>query len=241
MSGWIKAHRKIMQSWVYKDSDHFKVWMTMLFDANHEDKTTKFNGVNVTVGRGQFVFGRQAYSLKTGVSEAKIRNQLNNLVSAGMITISTTSRYSVITVLAYDSHQLNDQPSTVPATGSTTTSKEVKEVKKKEVKIGAKMTPPTLEEVKLYCSSRASTVDPKYFFEFFSESNWIDTRGNPVRNWKQKLITWEKSNATSQSASSGHRRPSSKSDRAAAAAEEAFGPDQPGPGRIIEGSYAEVN
>lgn len=52
--------------------------------------------------------------------------------------------------------------------------------------------PPTLDEVRDYCAERNSPVDPVQFFEYFSEGNWKDSKGNPVRNWKQKLITWEK-------------------------------------------------
>ena len=51
--------------------------------------------------------------------------------------------------------------------------------------------PPTLEEVKAYCSERNSSVDPKTFFDYFNEGNWHDSEGKPVRNWKQKLLTWE--------------------------------------------------
>ena len=54
--------------------------------------------------------------------------------------------------------------------------------------------PPTLEEVTEYCKSRQSIVDPKAFFDYFNEGKWIDSRGNPVLNWKQKIITWENKN-----------------------------------------------
>lgn len=52
--------------------------------------------------------------------------------------------------------------------------------------------PPTLEEVQEYVKSRNSSVDPKRFFDYFDAGNWIDSKGNPVKNWRQKLITWEK-------------------------------------------------
>ena len=55
-----------------------------------------------------------------------------------------------------------------------------------------KFAPPTLEEVQAYVSERNSTVNAKEFFEFYSEGNWHDSKGQPVRNWKQKLITWER-------------------------------------------------
>ena len=51
--------------------------------------------------------------------------------------------------------------------------------------------PPTLEEIKAYCRERNNSVDPQVFFDYFDTSGWIDGNGNPVRNWKQKMITWE--------------------------------------------------
>lgn len=55
-----------------------------------------------------------------------------------------------------------------------------------------RFTPPTLEEVRAYCEERKSSVDPERFFEYFQTGGWKDSKGNPVRNWKQKVITWEK-------------------------------------------------
>lgn len=52
--------------------------------------------------------------------------------------------------------------------------------------------PPSKEEVIEYCRSRVSSVDPVYFWEYFNASGWIDSKGNPVQNWKGKIITWEK-------------------------------------------------
>ena len=54
--------------------------------------------------------------------------------------------------------------------------------------------PPTLEEVEAYCKERNSNVDAKHFYDYYSAGNWIDAKGNKVKSWKQKMITWEKSN-----------------------------------------------
>jgi hypothetical protein len=51
--------------------------------------------------------------------------------------------------------------------------------------------PPTIEEVIEYCASRNNMVDPYKFFDFYDVSGWIDSNGKPVKNWKQKVITWE--------------------------------------------------
>ena len=53
-------------------------------------------------------------------------------------------------------------------------------------------TPPTLEEVEAYCKERQNNVDAKRFYDFFDASDWIDSKGNQVLNWKQKVITWER-------------------------------------------------
>ena len=55
-----------------------------------------------------------------------------------------------------------------------------------------KFVPPTLEEVQEYCKQRNNNVDPKKFFDYYEVGDWKDSKGNKIKNWKQKLITWEK-------------------------------------------------
>lgn len=53
---------------------------------------------------------------------------------------------------------------------------------------------PTLEEIKLYVEEKSIDVDYKYFYEYFTEGNWRDAKGNQVISWKQKLLTWSRNN-----------------------------------------------
>lgn len=50
---------------------------------------------------------------------------------------------------------------------------------------------PTLEEITAYCKERNNSIDPKRFLDYFMSSGWVDSKGNKVRSWKQKIITWE--------------------------------------------------
>lgn len=51
---------------------------------------------------------------------------------------------------------------------------------------------PTLEQIQEYCKSRHNNVDAQRFFDYYEASGWKDSKGNKVKNWKQKVITWEK-------------------------------------------------
>lgn len=54
-----------------------------------------------------------------------------------------------------------------------------------------KFVAPTLEDIQAYCAERRNDVDPKKFFDYYSAADWKDSKGNPVKNWKQKIIRWE--------------------------------------------------
>lgn len=51
---------------------------------------------------------------------------------------------------------------------------------------------PTLEEIQNYISEKNLKVDAKQFYDYFEVGDWIDSKGNKVKNWKQKLLTWNK-------------------------------------------------
>lgn len=77
-------------------------------------------------------------------------------------------------------------------TKEETKSKENTPPKSPQGDVSKRFTPPTLEEVTAYCQERGSTVNPKQFYDYFSEGGWVDSKGQKVRNWKQKILTWEK-------------------------------------------------
>ena len=51
---------------------------------------------------------------------------------------------------------------------------------------------PSLEEIENYIKEKDLNVDPKQFYDYFEVGNWKDSKGNQVKNWKQKLLTWNK-------------------------------------------------
>ena len=61
-----------------------------------------------------------------------------------------------------------------------------------------RFTPPTLQEVQAYCKERNNNVDAQKFYDYYSTANWYDGKGEKVKSWKQKVITWEKNDKPKQ-------------------------------------------
>ena len=54
--------------------------------------------------------------------------------------------------------------------------------------------PPSIDEIEAYIKEKNLTINAKQFYDYFQEGNWVDAKGNKVKNWKQKALTWDKFN-----------------------------------------------
>ena len=88
-----------------------------------------------------------------------------------------------------DSTQDNTQGNTQGGHDVSTLNKQ-KKTKQKRKSIKKEFVAPTLEEIQNYISEKNLKVDAQDFYDYFTAGNWIDANGNQVRNWKQKLQTW---------------------------------------------------
>ncbi len=62
---------------------------------------------------------------------------------------------------------------------------------------------PALEEIADYIKEKKLNIEAKTFYDYFEAGNWVDSKGNKVRNWKQKLLTWNSHSNTKQNTDSG--------------------------------------
>lgn len=53
---------------------------------------------------------------------------------------------------------------------------------------------PTLEECIAYCAEKAPTVDATHYFNSREANGWIMGNGQPIKNWKAHIQTWERIN-----------------------------------------------
>ena len=51
--------------------------------------------------------------------------------------------------------------------------------------------PPTLEECKAYAETKGYDIDVEQFFDYYDSADWHDSKGNKVKNWKQRMTTWK--------------------------------------------------
>ena len=66
--------------------------------------------------------------------------------------------------------------------GNDKDTKEKKSIQKKNFE------PPTLDEVKAWFIEQGSTAEAgAKAWQYYTDGNWIDSKGTPVRNWRQKM------------------------------------------------------
>ncbi|WP_099369561.1 hypothetical protein [Sphingobacterium sp. 1.A.5] len=104
VTGWIKLHRSLLDWEWYKDLNTRSLFLHLLIRANH--KENKFQGN--TIKRGQILTGINSLSFETSLSIQKLRTSLNKLKSTNDITIESTNKNSIITIVNYDFYQSID-------------------------------------------------------------------------------------------------------------------------------------
>ena len=51
---------------------------------------------------------------------------------------------------------------------------------------------PTIKEIEAYCKERNKGVNAQQFYDYYEINDWKDSKGKPIKNWKQKMIAnWE--------------------------------------------------
>ncbi|WP_338669322.1 conserved phage C-terminal domain-containing protein [Pseudodesulfovibrio methanolicus] len=99
--GWVAVHRKIVDWEWYQDANTFRLFMHLLFKANYS--FGKWRGESLSPG--QLVTGREQLASDLRISEQSIRTALGHLKSTGVITIKSTNKYSIISIVNWDSYQ----------------------------------------------------------------------------------------------------------------------------------------
>lgn len=188
--GYIKLYRQLLDNDLWKDKPFTKgqAWVDLLLKANYADKTCKIKGKMITIKRGQLLRSADQLASDWGWSRGKVMRFLRELERTGNSTANGTAYGTLITIENYETFQGERTPKRTPnGTANGTGDKNFKEFKE----IGGK-TPPSRAEVSKYVEEMGYGMDPDAFYDYYSETDWRKKNGQPIRDWKASVRTWER-------------------------------------------------
>lgn len=120
--GWIRLHRSTMNSSVWKNPVVWMVWCWCLLRSNHKKSTFPFNGSDIDILPGQFISGRDSAIKELGtLTPQQWRTAIKYLKSTNRITIKSTNKFSLFTVIKWYEYQTDNQQSNQPLTNEQPT------------------------------------------------------------------------------------------------------------------------
>lgn len=205
--GWICLHRKILQNPICNKPDYFSLFITLLLLSNHQDNCIIVNNSKTLIKRGQLLTSRLKLSQITGIQESKIERILKYLKSEQQIEQQNLVIGRLITIINYDTYQISEQQNEHGMNSERTANEQRVNTINNNNNVNndnksvrqPQFIPPTIEEITKYIRDNNYSVDPNTFLKYFTESNWMDSNNKKVKNWKQKIITWNGRNTPKKS------------------------------------------
>lgn len=124
MTGWIKLHRKLLDSPIFQNEKLFKVFAYCLMKASHKDHTQLVGRRVVELEKGQFVFGRKRASEELRLKESTVRDYIKLLENLGTIVVKSNNKFSVITVVNWAIYQSMEENSDSKNDNKSTTNQQ---------------------------------------------------------------------------------------------------------------------
>jgi len=103
--GYIKIWRRSIDNDWLKNHELWVFWSYCLLKASHKKRIVKIGFQEINIKPGQFVFGRKRAAEELNMSEWKIRRCIDSLRKSGNLTIKTTNKFSIITIMNWDIYQ----------------------------------------------------------------------------------------------------------------------------------------
>lgn len=110
--GWIKLHRKMLDSSLWFHPTAFPVFMYLLLKANHCEKKFPWNGSDISVPAGSLISSHDSIriGLKAKLTLKQIRTALEYLKETGRVAVQTNNRYSMISICKWEEYQAEGSP-----------------------------------------------------------------------------------------------------------------------------------
>lgn len=139
MKGYIKLFKQFQKWGWYDDANTVRVFLDILLNVNYEP--SEYHGYKLEAGQG--VFGRKKMAARLKISERSVRTAIEHLKSTNEITIKSTNKFSIITVVNWEKFQILENKATSKSTNKPsnerpttdqqlTTEEEYKNIRNKE-------------------------------------------------------------------------------------------------------------
>lgn len=110
MQGWVKFHRKLLDSdlWLSEPFTKGQAWVDLFSIANHKDGFIRVRGNKIDVKRGQVGWSQLKLSERWKWSRGKVRRFLNELETVQQIVQQKSRITTLINIVNYESYQSHD-------------------------------------------------------------------------------------------------------------------------------------
>lgn len=194
--GYILLYRQITENpiWTEKPYSRGQAWVDLLIKASFKDVTAIIKGKKVEVKRGQLLRSIDNLAKEWGWSKNKVYRFLKYLTGEQMVHLNGTPYGTLITIENYETFQnlrnANESADGTPDGSPDGTRK--KESKRKYKEERGFFEAPTLADVSSYVKELGYQMDPAAYYDYYSETNWRKKNGQPIRDWKASVRTWER-------------------------------------------------
>jgi len=132
-NGFIKIHRRLLDWQWYQSTNHVRLFVHILLTANYKETAWR----KEKIMPGQLLTGLNQLSANTSLSIQSVRTVLKDLISTNEITIKTTNKYRIITVINWNLYQDTNKQANNQLTNNQQTTNNIQEYKecKKEKNI----------------------------------------------------------------------------------------------------------
>jgi len=105
LQGWVKIHRNLLEHWHFDNPKLLKIWLWCILRARHMPGEVGFGRKRIPLNQGQLIFGRKSAAAELQMPESTVWDYMKLLQSNGSIDISSTTRYSIISITNWDFYQ----------------------------------------------------------------------------------------------------------------------------------------
>jgi hypothetical protein len=198
MSGFFKIERDFLTStfWLSEPFTKPQAWVDLIGLANYADKTKYYKSTFQKIKRGQIVTSKQALAERWKWSKHKVHAFLRTLEAAEMVTIESTTKGTLLTIVNYAMYQdAGNTKGTQKGArrervgNAEGTLRDPQEEYREEKEIPSVYIP-TRADISAYVSEEGLRADPDAIFDYYESVGW-EINGKPIKDWRAVCRRWK--------------------------------------------------